>query len=197
MQHVSNLSRLGLVRRLAVEPYANSSAKRAYPEGINVHFQLFLARHCRVPCELEIRIPRGHRISRGIGIFWTRSSSRAARPRHPSWVKKATVKSPTEISHLRPIALCNVVYKICAKVLANRLKPVLDHIISPYHSAFVLGRLVTDNTLVANEVAHFLWHKRDGQDAQTALKLEVNKAYDRIEWSYLKSILLQLGFPTQ
>ncbi|KAL6184670.1 hypothetical protein ACLB2K_046070 [Fragaria x ananassa] len=68
------------------ESYANSNAKRPYPEGIIVHFQLYLARHCRVPRELEIRIPRGHRISRGIGIFWTKS--RAARPRHPSWAKK-------------------------------------------------------------------------------------------------------------
>ena len=100
MQHVSNHLRLGLVRRLAVESYANSNAKRAYPEGIIVHFQLLLARHCRVPRELEIRIPRGHRTSRGIRIFWTRSSSRAAKPRHPSWAKKATGIGPNAIQNL-------------------------------------------------------------------------------------------------
>ncbi|XP_024155813.1 uncharacterized protein LOC112163786 [Rosa chinensis] len=92
------------------------------------------------------------------------------------------VKNPTEMSHLRPIALCNVVYKICAKVLANHLKPILDQIISPYQSAFVPGRLVTDNTLVANEVAHYLWNKRDGGGGHLALKLDISKAYDRMEW---------------
>ncbi|KAL6195994.1 hypothetical protein ACLB2K_031611 [Fragaria x ananassa] len=54
----------------------------------------------RVPRELEIRIPRGHRISRGIGIFWTKSSSRAAGPRHPSWAKKATGIGPNAIQNL-------------------------------------------------------------------------------------------------
>ncbi|KAL6222553.1 hypothetical protein ACLB2K_005945 [Fragaria x ananassa] len=99
MQHVSNLPRLGLIRRLAVESYANSNAKRVYPKGVIVHFQLTLARHCRVPCELEIRILRGHRISRSIRI-WTRSSSRAAKPRHPPWAKKATGIGPNDIQNL-------------------------------------------------------------------------------------------------
>ncbi|KAL6128648.1 hypothetical protein ACLB2K_072003 [Fragaria x ananassa] len=56
--------------------------------------------HCRVPRELEIKIPRGHRISRGIRIFWTKSSSRAAGPRHPSWVKKATGIGPNATQNL-------------------------------------------------------------------------------------------------
>lgn len=64
------------------------------------------------------------------------------------------VKNPEHMADLRPIALCNVIYKICSKVIANRLKSILPSII------FVPGRLITDNTLVANEVAHFIHNKR-------------------------------------
>lgn len=104
------------------------------------------------------------------------------------------VEHRQDMSQLRPIALCNVIYKICAKVIANRLKKFLPHIISPYQSAFVPGRLITDNTLVANELAHFIHNKRSGNDGYLALKLDMSKAYDKMEWSFLRAVLLQFGF---
>lgn len=86
------------------------------------------------------------------------------------------------MSQLRHIALCNIVYKICARVLANRLKKIIPQLISPYQSAFVLGRLIIDNSLVANELAHFLNNKRSGDDGRyLSLKLDMSKAYDRME----------------
>lgn len=104
------------------------------------------------------------------------------------------IANPQEMSQLCPIALCNVIYKICAKVLANKLKKILPLIISSYQSAFVSGHLITDNTLIANELAHFIHNKHSGDDGYFALKLDMSKAYDRMEWSYLRAVLLQFAF---
>lgn len=73
------------------------------------------------------------------------------------------VADPHNMFDLRPIALCNVLSKICAKVIANHLKLILPHIISPFQTAFVSGRLITDNILAANEMTHFIHNKRSGE----------------------------------
>lgn len=105
--------------------------------------------------------------------------------------KKDNVEKLTDV---RPIALCNVLYKIMAKVLANRLKSVLPVTISENQSAFVPGRSITDNVLIAFEMIHFMKKKKGGQDGEVALKLDISKAYDRVSWRYLWHRMRTMGF---
>ncbi|XP_031097211.1 uncharacterized protein LOC116001448 [Ipomoea triloba] len=101
---------------------------------------------------------------------------------------------PEMVSDLRPIALCNVVYKIMAKMIANRMKPLLGEVISDSQSAFIPNRLITDNIMIAAEVGHLLNRKHGGMVGWGALKLDMAKAYDRMEWSFLRRMLLAVGF---
>ena len=88
------------------------------------------------------------------------------------------VASPQKISVFRPISLCNVVYKIISKVPANRLKKILEEVIDESQSAFVLGRSIIDNVLVAFETMHCIDLKRKGKEALMVVKLDMSKAYD-------------------
>ncbi|GAA0138786.1 hypothetical protein LIER_00466 [Lithospermum erythrorhizon] len=85
------------------------------------------------------------------------------------------------MTNFRPIALCNTVAKVIAKALAMRLKNVLPTIILETQSAFVSNRLITDNVLLSYELHHFIKHKKTGKDDFMSIKLDMMKAYDRIE----------------
>lgn len=104
------------------------------------------------------------------------------------------VKDPTRIKDLRPISLCNVLYKLVSKVLANRLKLILPEVISENQSAFVPGRLITDNVLIAYKLSHMLLNKKRGKEGYAAIKADMSKAYDRVEWNFLKMMMERLGF---
>ena len=103
------------------------------------------------------------------------------------------IKDPKKVSDY-PISLCNVVYKLIAKVLVNRLKMILPYIVSDSQSAFLSGRLITDNILVAFKTLHYLKRKTQGKLGFMALKLDMSKAYDRVEWEFLRRAMLHFGF---
>ena len=100
---------------------------------------------------------------------------------------------PSCMSDYRPISLGNVISRIISKVIANRLKYVLPNVISDAQSAFVPNRLITDNTTVAFELLRRMRNKRKGRVGQMAVKLDISKAYDQVEWSFLHQIMLKLG----
>lgn len=104
------------------------------------------------------------------------------------------VNSHSKLTDYRPISLCNVLYKLISKVFSNRLKNILPHIISPEQSAFVPRSLITDNVLVSFETLHTMATRLAGKDDYMALKLNMSKAYDRMEWNFLEVMLCRLGF---
>ncbi|XP_035551053.1 uncharacterized protein LOC118349651 [Juglans regia] len=113
---------------------------------------------------------------------------------HTHLVLIPKVKSPTSVREFRPISLCNVNYKLISMVLANRMKGILGKVICWNQSAFILNRLITDNIMVAYELLHSMHSKRKGRAGSMAIKLDMSKAYDRVEWDFLAAMLLKLGF---
>ena len=102
--------------------------------------------------------------------------------------------NPEYVTQYRPISLCNVLYKIFSKVLANRLKKILPSIITEHQSAFAKNRLITDNILVAFESLNCMKNMSTGKTGYMAIKLDMSKAYDRVEWGYLENVMRKMGF---
>lgn len=99
-----------------------------------------------------------------------------------------------DLGDFRPISLLGGLYKLMAKVLANRLKKVLGKVVSLDQNAFVRGRQILDASLIANEVIDF-WYKR--KEKGLICKLDIEKAYDNINWDFLMKVLKKMGFGTR
>jgi len=97
-------------------------------------------------------------------------------------------------SQFRPIALCNVIYKIITKVIVNRIKPFLNEIISPYQSSFIPGRTIHHNIVVAQEMVHAMARMK-GNKMFMSIKIDLEKAYDRLNWNFVENCLVECKFP--
>ncbi|KAL0728180.1 hypothetical protein Bca4012_024273 [Brassica carinata] len=102
--------------------------------------------------------------------------------------------NPNQMTDLRPISLCSVVYKIISNIICSRLKSILPQLISQTQGAFVEGRLISDNLLVAHEMIHGLRTNPNCKRDYLAIKTDMSKAYDRVEWSFLEVLFRKMGF---
>ncbi|RVW55706.1 LINE-1 retrotransposable element ORF2 protein [Vitis vinifera] len=97
-----------------------------------------------------------------------------------------------DLTDFRPISLVGSLYKLLAKVLANRLKKVVGKVVSTTQNAFVEGRQILDAALIANEVIDSLMKRKE---SGVLCKLDLEKAYDRINWDFLLTRGLRQGDP--
>lgn len=104
-------------------------------------------------------------------------------------------KKPMHESEYRPISLCNVIFKIITKAIANRLEPILPDIVKENQSVFVPNRHIMDNALIAFDIFHCMKKEKTGKKRTMSLKVDIAKAYNIIEWPFLQRVLQHVGFP--
>lgn len=96
------------------------------------------------------------------------------------------VHTAEEVTQFRPLGLCNFVYKIIAKIMVNRMKHILGSIITENQAVFVPKRIIHDNIVIAHECFHHLKRKKKGKKGEFGLKIDMNKAYDRVERDFCR-----------
>ena len=97
-------------------------------------------------------------------------------------------RSPESLSNYRLISFCNTIYKIVTKIIVNRIYPFLSELISPLQVAFVPRRKGLDNAITVQELIHTM-SKKKGRIGVMAIKLNLEKAYDHLEWSFIRDTL--------
>lgn len=103
------------------------------------------------------------------------------------------IPNPNTVADYRPIACCNVIYKLITKVMSNRMQSILEEIISPNQGAFVQNRSIVSNILICQEIVRN--YNRANSAARCLMKVDLRKAYDSVEHSFVESVLLGIGFP--
>lgn len=111
---------------------------------------------------------------------------------HISLIPK--IGDPTCAADYRPISLCTVNCKIISKILTLLLKKILGTVIAESQAAFIPGRNISDNVLVVHELLHSLKTTKDCHNGYLAIKTDISKAYDRVEWNFLEKVWYQMGF---
>ncbi|GKV16524.1 hypothetical protein SLEP1_g27155 [Rubroshorea leprosula] len=104
--------------------------------------------------------------------------------------------SPDVIQKFRPISLLNVAYKVLSKLIVNRLCPHLQKIVGPHQSSFLAGRSTVDNIILTQEAVHSM-KRLKGRRGAMVLKIDLHKAFDSIDWGFLRQVLTDFNVPQQ
>lgn len=104
------------------------------------------------------------------------------------------VDNVVKMKQLRPISLCNVSYKVITKLLAHRLRPLMGKLVSLCQCSFIPNRQSRDNIVIAQEVFHSMCNKK-GSKGWMAIKIDLEKAYDRLSWKFVQDTLIDIGCP--
>uniref|UniRef100_A0A2N9EFE1 Reverse transcriptase domain-containing protein n=1 Tax=Fagus sylvatica TaxID=28930 RepID=A0A2N9EFE1_FAGSY len=105
------------------------------------------------------------------------------------------VPNPETVNQFRPIGLCNTLYKTITKILVLKLKPFLSDLIHPLQASFIPGRKASDNVIMVQEIIHSMSLSRS-KIGYMAIKIDLEKAYDRLEWSFIRLTLQFYKFPS-
>ncbi|GJV01910.1 putative RNA-directed DNA polymerase, eukaryota, reverse transcriptase zinc-binding domain protein [Tanacetum coccineum] len=100
--------------------------------------------------------------------------------------------TPLKVNDYRPISCCNVLYKCISKIIINRIIEGIKEVVSDNQSTFVPGRSISDNILNMHELMHN--YHLDRGPPRCAFKVDIQKAYDMVDWSFLERILRGFGF---
>nr|GEV20431.1 hypothetical protein [Tanacetum cinerariifolium] len=128
----------------------------------------------------------GDDVTKAVGEFFT-NGTMLKELNHAIIALVPKVSTPSKVNDYRPISCCNVLYKCVSKIIANRIKGFLELIVSANQSAFVSGRSIADNILLTQELMHN--YHLDRGPARCALKVDIQKAYDTVDWMFLEQIL--------
>ncbi|GKD81664.1 protein LAZ1 [Tanacetum coccineum] len=102
------------------------------------------------------------------------------------------VSTPLRVNDYRPILCCNAIYKCVSKILTNRIIEGIKEVGSDNQSPFIPGRRITDNILITQELMHN-YHRKIGPP-RCAFKIDIQKAYDTVDWHFLETIHIRFGF---
>lgn len=112
---------------------------------------------------------------------------------HSNLILVPKITGPTKVTDFRPISVCNLLYKVISKLLAHKMQPWMDFLISKSQTAFVPGREISENIILLREILHSFKSTKNG-DGEFVLKADLAKAFDRVDWTYLFTLLPVYGF---
>lgn len=102
---------------------------------------------------------------------------------------------PESANDFRPITLLNVPFKVISKVMVNRLRPIMMKLVGPFQNSFLPGCSTLDNVILTQEIMHSM-NRKKGKKGFMIMEIDLQKAYDSLDWGFLESILLACNFPT-